>query len=176
MTLIRRPLMTENLQDLIKDSLIHTKFCIIFHNFIEYNTLSGFIIKICSENNIPYFIFSEHCEMFYLNGEYINDTKFKTKVRNIEFIDKPINFFIPDYLRLYCGKSCPKNIQEMLSNIKARYQCLKDEKDSKKIVLIEDLVKERKKTNKINKTTKQIDFIDFMNNKKKWIKETTHKS
>lgn len=145
-TLIRRPLMIKNLKELIKDSLMYTKFCIIFHNFIEYNTISSFIIKICSENNIPYFIFSEHCERFYFNGEYINDVKFKTKVRNIEFIDKPIDFFVPGYLRIYCGKPCHTNIQEILSNIRERYQCLKDEKDSKKIVLIEeDLVNERKK-------------------------------
>ena len=176
MTLIRRPLMIENLQELIKDSLLYTKFCIIFHNFIEYNTISSFIIKICSENNVPYFIFSEHCERFYFNGEYINDEKFKTKVRNIDFIDKPIVFSVPEYLRLYCEKSCPTNIQEMLSNIRARYQCLKDEKDSKKIVLIEDLVNERKKKNKINKSTKEMNFIDFMANKKKWIKENSHKS
>ncbi len=172
MTLIRRPLISESLQELIKDSLLYTKFCIIFHNFIEYNTISGFIIKTCSENDIPYFIFSEHCQGFYFNGEYVDDIKFKSKVRTINFIEKPIKFSTPEYLRLYCEKTYPKNIQELIGNIRARYQSLKDDKESKKIILIEDVIKERKK---MNKSDKEMKYLDYMNNKQKWIKETIHK-
>ena len=172
-TLIRRPLVEENLKELILDSLKYTKFCIIFHNFIEYNTLSSFIIQICNENNIPYFVFSEHCDNFYFNGEYINDSKFKNTVRTISFTEKQIDFCIPKFLILDYKKTCPKNIKEVVNNLRTRYQCIKDEKNSKKILLIEDAIKERRK---IDKSDKELKYLDFMTNKKKWIKDTVLKS
>lgn len=172
-TLIRRPLVQENLKDLILDSLKYTKFCIIFHNFIEYNTISGFILQLCQEHEIPYFVFSEHCDNFYFNGDYISDTKFKTIVRNITFIQKSIDFLIPEYLILDYKKTCPKNIEEVVNNLRTRYQCIKDEKNSKKIIKIEDAIRERRK---IDKSDKEIKYLDFMTNKQKWLKETMKKN
>lgn len=156
----------------VKNSLKRVKFCIIFHNFTEYNTLSSYYIRLCEDNKVPYFIFSEHCEKFYMNGEYISDTKFKTRVREIEFSDREINVDIPPAL-IFTHIVCPKNIEEVINNLKSRYRVLKDEKDSKKIVYDEKKVKERKK---LIKSGKEISYLDYMNNKKKWLKETTPRS
>ena len=172
MTLIRRPLILENLPELFKDALLYTKFCIVFHNFIEYNTLSDFIIKTCSDNNIPYFIFSEHCEHFYFNGEYINDIKFKNKVRAIEKHNIDVNITIPKNIRISCEKTCPSNILEVINHIRTKYQILKSSRENNKIVLLDDFMKERKK---LTKTNKEMSYIDYMNRKNKWFKETVQK-
>ena len=62
----------------------------------------------------------------------------------------------------------PKNIQEVVNNLRSRYQMLKDKKDSKKIVYDENLVKERKKA---LKSDKEMSYLEFVANKKKWLKK-----
>lgn len=170
MCLIRRPIIKENLEDIIVDSLKSTKFCIIFHNFIEYNTLSSLIIKLCIKNSIPYFVFSEHCDNFYMNGEYITDKKFKKCVREIEFLEREIKLEIPINLEIFTEKTCPKNIQEILNNLRSRYQNIKDTKDSKRIIYDENALRTKKN---LLKSKKEMGYIDYMASKNKWIKETT---
>lgn len=172
MMLIRRPLIKDNIQELLADSLKYTKFCIIFHNFTEYNTISSTMIDLCDKNKIPYFVFSEHCSKFYMNGEYVHDTKFKTCVRGIDFTERDIVAEILPSAELFIEPRCPKNILEVVDNLRSRYQCIKDEKASKKIVYDEDLVKERKK---ILKSNKEMSYVDYMASKKKWLKDVTPK-
>ena len=75
--LIRRTMIKGKEKEIIEESLKSIKFCLIFHNFIEYNTMSSLYIQLCIKSNIPYFIFSEQTNKFYLNGYYIYDIKFK---------------------------------------------------------------------------------------------------
>jgi hypothetical protein len=82
-TVFRRSVSSENFNSDIKNVLDHTKFCIIFHNFTEYNTISGCIIELCKLNCIPYFIISEHTDSYYFNGEYIHSKKFKNCIKEI---------------------------------------------------------------------------------------------
>lgn len=171
MQLHRRPITSENLEEHIKDSLIFTKFCIIFHNFIEYNTLSSLFIDLCEKNKIPYFIFSEHCERFYFNGEYIISDKFKNLVRQINFEERSIIVKIPDTLIHAQEKACPKNIQEVIVNLRAKYKKLNEDKESKSIIYDEKILKDKKK---LVKSDKQMSYIDFLSNKIKW-KETISK-
>ena len=173
MHLLRVALFPDEEKRCIENSLVYTKFCIIFHNFVEYNTLSSLYINLCQENKIPHFVFSEHCEKFYMNGEYIKDAKFKTCVREIDFSERSITVNIPQNIMFTQESSCPKNLKEVMNNLKMRYQVLKDKKDSKKIVYDEKLVKERKK---LIKSDKEIGYLDYMKNKKKWLKETIPKS
>lgn len=173
MHLLRISLIKDKEKQCIEDNLKHVKFCVIFHNFTEYNTISSLYIKICEEYKIPYFIFSEHCERFYMNGEYIHDTKFKTCVRGIEFAERTVIVNIPQSITFTQDLACPKNIEEIINNLRSRYEVLKDEKDSKRIVYDERIVKERKK---LIKSDKEISYIDYMSNKKKWLKETVPKS
>ena len=128
MHLLRLPFLQYNEKKCIENSLKNVKFCIIFHNFIEYNTISSLYINICNENKIPYFIFSEHCGKFYMNGEYIHNTKFKTCVRELEYIERKLSIEIPDTIIFDTIKKCPENINEIVTNLRSRYQNLKDEK------------------------------------------------
>tara|TARA_Y100000741_G_C18258319_1_gene559729 strand:+ start:2470 stop:3141 length:672 start_codon:yes stop_codon:yes gene_type:complete len=165
MQLHRRPIFGENLKESFEDSLQFTKFCIIFHNFIEYNTLSSLFIELCKSNKIPYFIFSEHCEKFYFNGEYNSFDKFKNVVRQLEFNERTLVVDVPSYIIFSRVKSCPKNILDIVNNIRNKYNKLKEEKEARSIIYDEKIVKEKKK---LIKSDKEMNYIDFMKNKIKW--------
>ena len=89
-TVFRRSVSNENYNAEIKNVLDYTKFCIIFHNFTEYNTISGCIIDLCKLNCIPYFIISEHTDSYYFNGEYIHSKKFKNCIKEINHTQRNI--------------------------------------------------------------------------------------
>ena len=84
-TVFRRTVSNENFNSDIKNVLDYTKFCIIFHNFTEYNTISSCTIELCKLNCIPYFVISEHTNCYYFNGEYIQSKKFKNCIKEIHF-------------------------------------------------------------------------------------------
>lgn len=90
-TVFRRSIPDANYNLEIKNVLDYTKFCIIFHNFTEYNTISGCIIELCKMNCIPYFIISEHTDSYYFNGEYIHSKKFKNCIKEIHHVPRNIN-------------------------------------------------------------------------------------
>jgi hypothetical protein len=87
-TVFRRSISNETYNSDIKNVLDYTKFCIIFHNFTEYNTISGCIIELCKLNCIPYFIISEHTDSYYFNGEYIHSKKFKNCIKEINHVPR----------------------------------------------------------------------------------------
>jgi hypothetical protein len=89
-TVFRRSISNKNYNSEIKDILDYTKFCIIFHNFTEYNTISECMINLCNENCIPYFIISEHTNSYYFNGEYIHSKKFKNCIKEISHTPRNI--------------------------------------------------------------------------------------
>lgn len=134
--LIRRSLFEENAEKSIEESLKSVRFCIIFHNFIEYNTISSLYIELCNKNNIPYFIVSEHCERFFLNGEYITESKFKSCVKKIDFEDKHVIIEIPPEINFKSTRLCPKEIEEVKNNLRKNYGVLKEKKESRKIIQI----------------------------------------
>jgi hypothetical protein len=90
-TVYRRSISDSNYNLEIKNVLDYTKFCIIFHNFTEYNTISGCIIELCKMNCIPYFIISEHTDSYYFNGEYIHSKKFKNCIKEIHHSPRNIS-------------------------------------------------------------------------------------
>ena len=122
----------------IKAVLMYSKFCIIFHNFVEYNTLSSHIIEICNLNNIPYFIFSEHCNDFYYNGEYITSKKFKNCVKEINNNKWEINV-IPDYYPGFIKESKEseeKETKESIMNFSKSFENIQNYKKLNRIVYI----------------------------------------
>lgn len=162
--LFRRTLSKDNLYENIREALNYTKFCVIFHNFIEYNTFSSFIIDICKLNEIPYFVFSEHVPNFFYNGEYITDKKFKTCVRSIEFIPKCISFEMSDDVIIFEDSKSLKDLEKVKIKLKERYSDIEYEKTKKSIVYLED--SRRTKT-----MIKELNYIDYMSSRKKWIKD-----
>ena len=174
MHLLRTTLIDGKEQMCLYELLKYTRFCIIFHNFTEYNTISSLMIDLCDKNRIPYFVFSEHCDKFYFSGEYITDTKFKTCVRNVQFEERDPVIEIPENVVFrHTQSSMPKNIQETINNMRSKYQVIQEKKDSRRIVYDENLVKERKK---IVKSNKELKYIEYMENKQRWYRDTVPKS
>jgi hypothetical protein len=135
--LFRRSISDKNFIEDIKAVLMYSKFVIIFHNFVEYNTLSSYIIDICNLNNIPYFIFSEHCNDFYYNGEYITSKKFKNCVKEIDNNKWEINV-IPEYFPDFNKEKESKEKKERESIIKfyENYESIENSKKLNRIVYI----------------------------------------
>lgn len=132
--LMRRSLIEENVKKSIEESLKSVRFCVIFHNFIEYNTISSLYIELCNKNNIPCFIISEHCDRFFLNGEYITGSKFKSCVKKIQFEDKHLFIEMPLEFNFKSARLYPKEIEEVKNNLRKRYSILKEKKESRKII------------------------------------------
>lgn len=162
--LLRRTLSKDSIDENIKEALNYTKFCVIFHNFIEYNTMSSFIIDICNINKIPYFVFSEHSPNFFYNGEYITDKKFKACVKSIEFIPRCISFELPNDVVIFEECKVSKDLEKVKIKLKERYSDIDYEKSKKSIVYLED--SRRTKT-----MMKELNYIDYMSSRKKWIKD-----
>lgn len=144
------------------NQLKFTKCCIIFHNFTEYNTMSGLCIKMCEKNQIPYFIFSEHTSDFFYNGEQVS--KFKKCMKCVPEISERDVQFIPDFeISLPGIQSTEKDYSIAVQKLRNSYKSIEDNKAKKSIIYID------------NKTPKQYSYIEYLANKKKWLKEVIPK-
>lgn len=145
------------------NTLKFTKCCIIFHNFTEYNTLSELCIKMCEKNKIPYFIFSEHTSDFFYNTELMS--KFKKCMKCVPEISERNDIqFIPDFeISLPGTQSAEKDYSVVVQKLRNSYKSIEDSKAKKSIIYID------------NKTPKQYSYIEYIANKKKWLKEVIPK-
>lgn len=141
------------------NTLKFTKCCIIFHNFTEYNTISGLCIKICEKNKIPYFIFSEHTLDFFYNGECMS--KFKKCMSDVpEISDGHEIYFDPDFeISSPLPENNEKDYSSVVQKLRNSYKNHEETKSKKSIVYID------------NKTSKQYSYIEYVANRKKWLKE-----
>jgi hypothetical protein len=155
-----------NYETPVKDlcnTLKFTKCCIIFHNFTEYNTISELCIKMCERNKIPYFIFSEHISDFFYNGECMS--KFKKCMLNVPEISERDIQFIPDFEISLPSTTVTndKDYSVAVQKLRNSYKSIEDNKSKKSIIYID------------NKTPKQYSYIEYIANKKKWLKEVIPK-
>ena len=167
--LFRKCINKDNVYDELCKTLKHTKFCIIFHNFTEYNTLCDVIIKLCKENNIPYFIFSEHTEDFLFNGEPTNE-KFRKCVSSINTIEctEIKNDSIKSFeISFEKETKNSKDYNQVLQKLKNSYKTLGDAKIARQIIILD-----KKETS----ASKQMNYIEYMTNKKKWLKDVLPKT
>jgi hypothetical protein len=115
----------------------------------------------CEKNSIPHFIFSEHTPDFFYNGEQMS--KFKKYMSNVpEISDRNEILFEPDFeisipdipLRV-----AEKDYSGAVQKLRNSYKCIEENKTKRSIVYID------------NKTPKQYSYIEYVANKKKWLKE-----
>jgi hypothetical protein len=157
--IFRKSLNGKTLVEDLCNTLKFTKCCIIFHNFTEYNTISELCIKMCEKNKVPYFIFSEHTSDFFYNTEPMS--KFKKCISNVPEISKRNIEFIPDFeISLPCTLvNNNRDYSDAIQKLRNSYKSIEDNKSKKSIVYID------------NKTPKQYSYIEYIANKKKWLKE-----
>ncbi len=156
-----------NTKTFIEDLRIHlqsTKFCIIFHNFTEYNTISTILISICRENSIPYFVFSEHTDNFFYNGE-LTSARFKKCVLNVQDISGRENINCdPNFdISFPIETNTLKDYSQIVHKLRNSYKNVDDNKVKRSALFIDE------------KCHKQYNYIEYMANKKKWLKEVIPK-
>ena len=162
--IFRKSLNRDTLVEDLCVQLKFTKFCIIFHNFTEYNTISGLVIKICEENNIPHFIFSEHTSNFFYNGESVS--KFKKYITNVPEISERDPIKLVQDFEISMPTSLTnddKDYSSVVQKLRNSYKNIEDTKAKKSIVRVDI------------KTPKQYSYIEYMTKKKKWLKDVIPK-
>jgi len=137
--LFRKCINKDNIYDELCKTLKHVKFCIIFHNFTEYNTISDVIINLCKENNIPYFIFSEHSNNFLFNGETTKE-KFKKCVSSINTTERAEikNDSIKSFeISFEKETKYSKDYNQVLQKLKSSYKTIDDTKMARQIIILD---------------------------------------
>jgi len=138
-TVFRRSITNETYNTDIKNVLDYTKFCVIFHNFIEYNTISGCMIDLCKLNGIPYFIVSEHADSYYFNEEYMYSKKFKNCVKEIHF--SPRNTIVSLNFNPFISQPNPDvDSEDSIKNFNENFMYLQDLKKKNRTVLVDFIV------------------------------------
>ena len=146
--------------------------CIVFHNFVEYNTMSSFVIEACIKNDIDYIIISEHCDKYYLNGEMC-DLKFKNTIKTITLKDREVYsrklLETGNKITIFENIVQPKSVEETIMQIRNSYAIIDEQRKNNSIVTIEI-------TGTKYSENKQIAYIDYMRHKKKWLKDVIPRS
>ena len=177
LSLYRRSIIDNKQKESIIKILEITDYCMLFHNHIEYNTLSKYIIDMCEKNCIPYFIFSENTAEYIYNGEYISGESFKKKINNINKIDviRKIDDIDINYDIITSTVGTPNSITSIIEKLRLQNKNIEDIKNKKSIVFLYDknVKKEKKEEHKI---IKDMAYLDFMNNKIKYLKSIDPKT
>lgn len=114
-------------------------FCMIFTDFLEYNTNSDFFADICSRNNIPYLTFSNSNEMYYLNGELCKNKFKKTLMKILETknrnkVDKSLVY---KEVESYKRPKKEPNIEEVSEKLRNAYFMVTSNKEKRSIAVID---------------------------------------
>lgn len=173
--LMRRPLSKKNIKTDIFNVLNKMNFAIVFHNFIEYNNISSYVIKLCKGNNKNVFIFSENTTDFLLNDTpYI--CKFKTVIKQEEnFMETINNCNDVEYeLNNETHKNKPA-LEHVITNMNKNYEELQTSRQERSLKILYD--KDKCKTDKLaKKQHNQLKYIDMMEKRSKWKKGIIPKS
>lgn len=128
----------------ILNILTCTHFCMIFTDFIEYNTHSSFVLNACLKNGMPCVTFSNMTSSYFYNGEICN-TKFKKIVSMFEQIEDTIKIDEKlDYGEIVKYQKCNSKsfkIDKTIENLRNSYDELALLKKRKSIILIDLLQK-----------------------------------
>lgn len=114
-------------------------FCMIFTDFLEYNTNSDFFTDICHRNNIPYFTFSNSNSSYYLNGELCRNKFKKTLMKILETknrnkVDKSLVY---KEVESYINPKTKKSIKEVTEKLRNAYFMVTSQKENKSIIVID---------------------------------------
>ena len=165
--IFRRSLDPKNKEQSILNILNNINFVIIFTNFIEYSTISSFLIEACRINKISNFIFTEYNTGFIFNEVYFED-KFKTCIKNISkreptLIIKP-EMYIENYIQTN------PSINGTIEKLREKYSNININKRDKRIKFLFDKDEQRLEK-KHRKTAKEIAYHNYELKRNAWIKD-----
>lgn len=178
--LIRHALVSGKIKESILSTMKNIDVCVIFHDMIEFNSISGCIKKVCEDNIIPYVIVTNYTSNIYI-GEELSDKKInrfirtvdKTLSRNNLTIDFDESIFTTGAIRHQ-----PGSVNSIIENLRNGYSSIEDERKRKSIKPVQALYdKDLKKSNKeITKQSKDLQYLNFMTQKTQWIKQMNPKT
>jgi len=127
---LRKNKETEDLVQILSVS----DFCMVFTDFIEFNTPARFVIDTADANNIPCFIFSNIVSDYILRGQ-TNETKFKKMIKSLEKRERktltcetkvdPINSSI-----------VKKSYEGVVNTLRDKYSEIKEKRESRSIIIV----------------------------------------
>ena len=171
--IFRRSIDNKNIEESIVKLINTIDYVLVFTNFIEYNTISSFLIETCKINNIPIFIFRENDSGFLYNFEYYNG-KFKQLLRSVLKRETKESIIFP-VIKINKEYAVPSvNITCCIEKLRGIYSNIKEKKEEKQIKFLYDK-EEHNRLKNYRKTTKQIAQHDFDQKRTLWIKKVTPK-
>ena len=128
--LIRHALVSGKIKESILSTMKNIDVCVIFHDMIEFNSISGCIKKVCEDNIIPYVIVTNYTSNIYI-GEELSDKKInrfigtvdKTLSRNNLTIDFDESIFTTGAIRHQ-----PGSVNSIIENLRNGYSSIEDER------------------------------------------------
>lgn len=172
--LFRRSIDSKNKEVSILNVLEKITFVIVFTNFIEYNTISSFLIEACELNDIPFFIFRENDTGFLFNNEY-HDSHFKKIVKTLVKKDTTdLRLKLPSILINTCENKTPESINIAIEHLRRRYSGIEENKSQNSIEFLFNK-DEQKKHKQNKKSAKEAAYLNYEKRRNLWIKEIVSK-
>jgi hypothetical protein len=156
--IIRRSLIKDKEIENIYEILKYIDICLVFTDFIEYNSLSSIVKEMCIDNDIPLFTFNNHTTdyMYNLNK---TDIKFNKYIKTFSAVPKPRT--IKNIKTFTYENSISKNpisIDNIIEKLRKNYEDIDTHKKNNSIINLDF------------KPSKEYSYLEYMNNKKKWLK------
>ena len=109
-------------------------FCLVFTDFIEYNTPSSFVLETANANNIPCFVFSNTTSKYIYRGE-IHEIKFKKVIANLEKRERKN---LSHESRLLEFEKIIKNINldDSVQKLREKYAEISERKQDRSIIIV----------------------------------------
>lgn len=158
----------DTVQDSLCEILNFCDLCLVFHNFVEYNNASRFVINKCEEYKIPCFIFSENSRDFiYFYGEIPEGASFRNVYKKIQQRKRQTVEFTDEIIESRVSK--PLDLEEAKKKLSDGY---KDNEDIKKIRSIKLLYDKTslKSDKEAKKAVRQMSKLQFDNNRLTYYK------
>jgi hypothetical protein len=168
--LFRRSLIEDKLTKSMNEIVKFMDVCIIFHNFLEYNTMSSYVMEVCLHNNIPFYVFSEHNQDYFFNLE-LNKMKFKSSIKTINVSGIPRKLHeikeIDTTFEICKPIVVPSSITDIVKKLRRSYSKIEDDKKEKSTVIL---------SKQEMRSAKELSYLEYIKNKKKWMKNVMPKS
>ena len=147
----------------------------IFTNFLEYNTVSSFVLDLCNINELSHVIFRENTCGFIINDNY-QFSKFTPLIRSmLACSTKESLIKCPEItIEKFKPEKTQTPVESVINRLRSNYEGINKHREERSIKLLYDK-NEQKSAKAMRKQMKEISFLDYSTKKQVWLKEINHK-
>ncbi len=127
---LRKNKETEDLVQILSVS----DFCMVFTDFIEYNTPTRFVIDTADANNIPCFVFSNINSDYILRGQ-THETKFKKMIKSLEKRERKTLSYETKVESINSSRK-EKTYDDVVNTLRNKYSEIKERRASRSIIIV----------------------------------------